>query len=368
MGAEIKPYRISIGDNVLDDLKFRLRNTRWPEAELVDDWSQGAPLQWIREVCRYWAEEYDWRQREARLNRFAQFTTEIDGLDIHFLHVRSPHPGAMPLIITHGWPGSVVEFQRAMPLLAAQGFDLVIPSLPGYAWSGRPQGPIGAGDVARIWRTLMTDVLGYRRFGAQGGDWGSAVTFRLGREHQDVVAAIHLNLFQALRPQGPDEVDESDYWRRVGELTMRESAYMLEHMTKPQTIGLALHDNPVGWAAWVIEKFHGWSDRRKPFEQSFSKDQLITNLMTYLVNDAVISSIWLYRGIVGEVPNAGRVEVPTGLALYPGEFYPYPSRAAAERAFNLQRWTEMTKGGHFAAMEEPQDFAADVGSFFQDYA
>jgi microsomal epoxide hydrolase len=360
------PFSIAVPDAVLDRIQERLtRATIGYAPEDDGDWRYGTDRAFLAELIAHWRDRYSWREAEAGLNALPQFRARIDGIDIHFYHLRN---GGFPLILTHGWPGSVVEFQRAMPLLAAQGFDLVIPSLPGYAWSGRPQGPIGAGDVARIWRTLMTDVLGYRRFGAQGGDWGSAVTFRLGREHQDVVAAIHLNLFQALRPQGPDEVDESDYWRRVGELTMRESAYMLEHMTKPQTIGLALHDNPVGWAAWVIEKFHGWSDRRKPFEQSFSKDQLITNLMTYLVNDAVISSIWLYRGIVGEVPNAGRVEVPTGLALYPGEFYPYPSRAAAERAFNLQRWTEMTKGGHFAAMEEPQDFAADVGSFFQDYA
>lgn len=363
-----RPFRIAVPDAVLERIDGQLARSRIGYAPEGDSgWQYGTDRLFLSELVDYWRVDYRWRDAEATLNLLPQYQSRIDGVDVHFYHLRSGR-GGFPLILTHGWPGSVVEFQAAMPLLTARGFDVIVPSLPGYAWSSRPAGPIGPDTVARLWRSLMTDVLGYERFGAQGGDWGSAVTHRLGSDHADVVAAIHLNLFQALRPGDSADSDEAQYWKRVGELTMKESAYMLEHMTKPQTIGLALHDNPVGWAAWVIEKFHGWRDERKDFEQSFTKDQLITNLMTYLVNDAVISSIWLYRGVMGELPFSGRIEVPTGLAVYPGEFYPYPSRAAAERAFNLRRWSEMPAGGHFAAMEEPEAFANDVGDFFQDFA
>ena len=214
----------------------------------------------------------------------------------------------------------------------------------------------------------MTETLGYMKFGAQGGDWGSAVTTNLGAFHGDVVAAIHLNLFMG-PPPGPEDDDESiAYRKRVRQLYARESAYMSQQQTKPQTLGLALHDNPVGWASWVIEKFHGWGDTRGDIFRRFSMDTLITNLMTYLVNDAVLSSVWMYYGARNEKPFKGRIEVPTGLALYPAEFIPYPSRRDAERVYNVQDWAELDAGGHFAALEEPEAFASNVGAFFKHYA
>jgi pimeloyl-ACP methyl ester carboxylesterase len=286
-------------------------------------------------------------------------------VDIHFYHVAPDNPARLPILLTHGWPGSVVEFQAVIPRLVAAGFPVVVPSLPGYGWSGRPPRPIGPKKVADMWRTLMVDVLGYPRFFAQGGDWGSAVTVQLGINHADVVDAIHLNFFMG-PPPGPDADGELlAYWGEVQALMQAESGYHHEQGTKPQTIGLALHDNPVGWAAWVVEKFWRWGDTKGEIESRFSKDQLITNLMSYLVTDNVMSSMWMYYGIGQEKLSPGPVPVPTALARYPAELYPMPSRSLAARQHNLVRWTEMVAGGHFAAMEEPEAFAQDVIAFFE---
>ena len=248
MSAEIKPYRISVGDDVLDDLKSRLRNTRWPEAELVDDWSQGAPLKWIKDICRYWAEDYDWRGREARLNRFAQFTTEIDGLDIHFLHVRSPHPEAMPLIITHGWPGSVVEFHKVIEPLtdptahggnAADAFHVVCPSLPGFGFSAKPTTTgWGVDRIASSWAVLM-DRLGYSRYGAQGGDWGSAVTTAIGAQDAEHCAGIHITLAMSARPnvEGQPTPEEARALKGIKHYADWDSGYSKQQSTRPQTLG-----------------------------------------------------------------------------------------------------------------------------------
>lgn len=359
-----RPFSIDVPQSVLDRIAARVRDARIGYAPADDaDWKYGTDAGYLAELVAYWRDQYDWRAAEARLNRFPQFKAQIEGIDIHFYHVKGDGSQRLPILLTHGWPGSVVEFQEAIPLLVAQGFDVVVPSLPGYAWSGRPAGPTGARAVARMWRTLMTGVLGYPRFCAQGGDWGSAVTAWLGTEHVDVVAGVHLNFFMAPPPSQDDDEEAREYWAKVRKMQAAESAYQFEHTTKPQTIGLALHDNPVGWAAWVIEKFHGWGDTHGVIESSFSKDQLITNLMTYLVNDAVLSSIWSYRGISLD-RFKGPVTAPTALAWFPGEFYPYPGRRLAERGYNVKRYTEMPDGGHFAAMEKPEAFARDVGAFF----
>lgn len=366
--STVTSFSIDVPQTKLDHIAKRLRETGIGYTPVDDEqWKYGTDARYLRELVEYWLDAYDWRSAEARLNQFPQFMANIDGLDVHFYHVKGDGLRSLPIILTHGWPGSILEFQEVIPLLTAQGFDVVVPSLPGYGWSQRPAKPVGAKSVARMWRTLMTDVLGYSRFGAQGGDWGSAVTARLGSEHVDVVAAVHFNLFQAPPPSQDDDDDARAYWNRIRKMQAISSAYFFEHTTKPQTIGLVLHDNPVGWAAWVIEKFHAWGDTHGDIESRFSKDQLITNLMTYLVNDAVQSSIWSYYGIANEVPFKGPVTVPTGLALFPAEFYPYPSRRLAGRGYNVTRWTEMPSGGHFAAMEEPEAFAREVAEFFAGF-
>ena len=366
----VRPFTIDVAQPILDRIRAKLALSQVGYAPADDrDWRYGTDAAWLATLLDYWRSRFDWRVAEAGLNRHPHFKAEIDGIDIHFVHIRATEAnGCPPILLTHGWPGSFYEFDAAIPLLVAQGFDLVVPSLPGYGFSGRPATPVGPRAVAKLWRRLMTEALGYQRFFAQGGDWGSPVTAWLGREHADVVAAIHLNLAVApLDGSGDDEA--TALWRnKVHGVRQAASAYMMEQATKPQTIGLALADSPLGFAAWVCEKFHGWGDTHGNIESRFSKDQLLTNIMIYLVNDAVQSSIWMYRTIFTEGRDDWRVPVPTGVALFPAEFMPYPPRSGAERAYNITRWTEMPAGGHFAAMEEPAAFAAEVGAYFATVA
>lgn len=362
----MEPFRIDVPQAKLDRIAAKLALCEVGYAPADDaDWRYGTDARWLAGLLDHWRTGYDWRRCEAELNSLPHFRTRIDDVDVHFIHVRGTGPAmAFPILLTHGWPGSVLEFMGVIEPLTAMGFDLVIPSLPGYGFSSRPPRPIGPAGVARMWRELMIDKLGYARFGAQGGDWGSAVTASLGADHGDVVAAIHLNLFMAPASTEGDDAETTAYRQAMSAVQLRESAYMMEHATKPQTIGLALADTPIGFAGWVAEKFHGWGDTGGAIESRFSKDWLLDNIMVYLVNDAVQSAIWMYHSIFTEQRPHRRIEVPTGLALYPREFMPYPPRSAAERAFNVADWQQMASGGHFAALEEPVAFAANVGSFF----
>lgn len=362
----IGPFRIDIPQSKLDHIAAKLALSEVGYAPEDDaDWKYGMDARWLGRLLHHWRTAYDWRRHEDRLNALPNFRTAVDGVDIHFIHVRSTaREKRLPLILTHGWPGSVNEFFGVIEPLTAMGHDLVIPSLPGYGFSGRPPKPISPEAIAGMWRKLMVEALGYGRFGAQGGDWGSAVTTALGAIHADVVAAIHLNLFVAPQSMEADDAATTRWRAELAAVQMRESAYAMEHMTKPQTIGLALADSPLGFAAWVCEKFRGWGDTHGDIESRFPLDALLDNLMTYLVTDNVQSAIWLYNSIMTAPRPDLRVEVPTGLALYPAEFMPYPPRSAADRAYNVVDWVEMPAGGHFAAMEEPQAFASNVGGFF----
>ncbi|HEY0850141.1 MAG TPA: epoxide hydrolase [Bradyrhizobium sp.] len=374
--SAVSPFRIAVPDAVLDDLKSRLRNTRWPEAELVDDWSQGAPLKWIKEVCGYWAEQYEWRNREALLNRFAQFTTDIDGLGIHFIHVRSPHPLAMPLIITHGWPGSVVEFHKVIePLVdpvafggnAVDAFHVVCPSLPGFGFSGKPATTgWGVDRIAQAWAVLM-DRLGYTRYGAQGGDWGSAVTTSLGAQDADHCAGIHITLAMATRPNvgeqpTPEEVRALEGIKHYADW---DSGYSKQQSTRPQTLGYALTDSPSGQAAWILEKFWAWTDCNGYPENIFSRDELLDNVMLYWITASAASSARLYWESFGpKRRTAHTVKVPTGVAVFPKEIVT-PVRKWMEASYiNITHWSEMPKGGHFAAFEQPDLFEREVRDFF----
>jgi pimeloyl-ACP methyl ester carboxylesterase len=378
MDNEIHPYRISVGEDVLDDLRSRLRGTRWPEAELVDDWSQGVPLGWIRDVCGYWAEQYDWRRREALLNRFSQFTTEIDGLGIHFLHVRSPHPEAMPLIVTHGWPGSIVEFQKVVEPLtnptahgarAADAFHLVCPSLPGFGFSAKPTTTgWGVDRIASAWARLM-DRLGYPRYGAQGGDWGSAVTTALGAQDPDHCAGIHITLAMGVRPNvegqpSPEEVRALDgikYYRDW------DSGYSKQQSTRPQTLGYGLTDSPSGQAAWILEKFWAWTDCDGNPENVLSRDELLDNVMLYWVTASAASSARLYwQSFAPGRRTIHKVNIPTGVAVFPREIVA-PVRRWMEGTYtDIRHWSEMPKGGHFAAFEQPEALVRDVRDFFRE--
>jgi len=374
--ATVRPFRVDVAEDVLTDLRTRLTRTRWPESETVDDWSQGMPLAYTRELAGYWRDHYDWRAREAKLNRFAQFTTTIDELDIHFIHQRSPHPDAFPLLITHGWPGSVAEFPHVIGRLTdptaygarpEDAFDVVCPSLPGFGFSGKPTSTgWGVDAIARAWQTLMTR-LGYRRYGAHGGDWGSVVTTALGRNPSGC-AAIHLTMPVAAAPPREDDGADSDSdaqaLSRLDYYQQWESGYQKQQATRPQTLGYGLVDSPVAQLAWIVEKFRSWMDCDGHPENAVSRDELLDNVMLYWVNGTGASAARLYWESSGAAfASSAYVAIPTGVAAFPKEIIRCP-RSWCDRVYNISHWTDMPRGGHFAALEQPDLLVADVRAFF----
>ncbi|HEX7146510.1 MAG TPA: alpha/beta fold hydrolase [Actinomycetota bacterium] len=383
MADEVHPFRLEVPEAELQDLRDRLASTRWPEPATVGDWSQGVPLGYLRELCGYWAEGYDWRATEARLNALPQFRTELDGLGIHFLHVRSPHPGALPLVLTHGWPGSVVEFLKAIgPLTdpvahggaAGDAFHVVCPSLPGYGFSDKPDRPgWGVERIARAWTELMAR-LGYHRYGAQGSDWGTSISASLGQQDPRHVAGVHLT--PPLAPPDPATFDDLtdreraalDDLERAGEW---ESGYSTEQATRPQTVGYGLVDSPAALGAWIIEKFWSWTDCDGHPENVLTRDELLDNLMLYWLPGTGASAARLYWESIRKVnrvlagPVADQVQVPTGCSIFPRELQ-RPSRRWAERRFaDIRYWNEPARGGHFAAFEQPELFVDEVRAFFR---
>jgi microsomal epoxide hydrolase len=383
MSDAIEPFEIAVPDAVLSDLRERLARTRFPDQIPGSGWDYGTDGAYLRELCDYWRDHYDWRAHEKQLNAFDQFRTDIDGQRIHFIHQRSPHADAMPLVITHGWPGSVYEFHKIIgPLTdptrhggsARDAFHVVCPSMPGYGFSG-PTRKTGWDvlAVASCVSQLMAR-LGYDRYGAQGGDWGAIVTSQLGAIDADHVCGIHLNMVVAPPPPGvanpmeglsPEELADV---AGLGEFQTKETAYQQIQGTKPQTLGIALNDSPAGLASWIVEKFRTWSDCGGDVESRFSKDELLTNITLYWVTETINSSIRLYcesmrSGRFG--PVGSRVEVPTAGAIFPGEII-RPPRSWAEAHFNVKRWTRMPSGGHFAALEEPVALVDDVRAFFAE--
>jgi pimeloyl-ACP methyl ester carboxylesterase len=361
--VEPTPFRIDVPQSTVDDLRDRLRRTRWPEPEPVGDWSQGVPLGRLRELCRHWAAGYDWRATERRLNAIPQCRTDIDGLSIHFLHVRSPNPGATPVILTHGWPGSFLEFERALSLLAADGaFHVVVPSLPGYAFSGKPTATgWGIHRIARAWCELMTR-LGYGRFVAAGSDWGTSISTSIALQHPERLLGLHL--VPPLVAPGDDELTEAERaaLRDQDERTRHGSGYSAMHGTRPQTIGYALLDSPAGLAAWIGEKLWTWTDPAGGLGYA----QVLDNLTLYWVTGTAASSARLYWESIDEVAGwftagtGATVAVPTGAVVFPAEV-PRPSRRWAERRFtDIVHWSEPARGGHFGAWEQPEQFVADL--------
>ena len=378
MPAPIEPFEIDVSDLVLDDLADRLATTRFPD-ELDDTgWEYGMPVGYLRELVEYWRHAYDWRTHEAQLNELANFRTEIDGQQIHFVHARATDADALPLLLIHGWPGSVVEFLDVIPKLidpqnhggrAADAFHVVVPSLPGYGFS-EPTRTRGWDPerIARAFIELMAR-LGYTRYAAQGGDWGAQIATRIGALDPEHCAAIHLNMPIAARPAEPVALTDEEQAELAAfrQFQREESAYSLEQGTKPQTLGVSLNDSPAGLLAWIIEKFRAWSDCDGDPENAFTRDQLLTNVMVYWVTRTITSSARLYRearlaGLRGEVPQY--VGVPTGVARYPREILRFP-RAWVDQRYNVTHWAVMPRGGHFAAMEQPDLFTDDLRTFFR---
>jgi epoxide hydrolase len=378
MSDVIETFHIGMDQSDLEDLRSRLRRTRFPDQIAGTEWEAGIPVAYLRELVGYWMDTYDWRREEDGLNGFAHFRTRIDGQSIHFIHARSPHQGAFPLLLTHGWPGSIVEFLEVIPRLtdppahggrAEDAFHVVAPSLPGYGFSEPPR--IRGWDVRRIAQAFIALMarLDYRRYGAQGGDWGAQVTARIGALDPGHCAALHLNMPIGARPADPgtltdeEQADLADMTR----FTRQEAGYANEQGTKPQTLGVGLNDSPAGLLAWIVEKFQAWSDCGGHPENCFSRDQLITNVMLYWMTQTATSSARLYwetnqSGVLTD--KLPFIDVPTGVARYPKEVLRWP-RSWVEQQFNVTHWATMPRGGHFAAMEQPVLFADDLAEFFR---
>jgi len=376
MSDRIEPFRIAATDEQLDDLRRRLRATRFPERECVDDWSQGIPLAYVQDLCAYWAEKYDWRAREAGLNRFPQFTTEIDGVSIHFIHARSPHANAMPLVVSHGWPGSIVEFHKVIEPLAnptafggdaRDAFHVVCPSLPGYGFSGKPQrNGWNVQRIARAWSQLMPR-LGYRRYAAQGGDWGAMVTTCIGIQDPDHCLGIHLNM--PIAPPDPATMNDLTEKEKSALAGMQhyndwDSGYSKQQSTRPQTVGYGLTDSPAGQAAWVIEKFWSWTDCDGHPENVLTRDELLDNVMLYWLPGNAASSARLYWESF-RTPPMEPISIPVGCSIFPKEIFRTSRRWAEKRFSKLVHFNELAKGGHFAAFEQPETFVREVRDCFR---
>ena len=381
---DVRPFTIAVEDSVLEDLQQRLADTRWPDEIPDTGWDYGSNLAYLKELVEHWRTKFDWRAQEAKLNAFSHFKSEVDGLDIHFIHEKGKGPNPIPLVITHGWPSCFFEMTKIIPLLAdpashggdaADSFDVVAPSLPGFGFSDHAQDRgMEVQRVAGMWNKLMTENLGYPKFAAQGGDIGSGVTARLGYAHADTLYGIHLTsitrptpyLGPGCRPVTDAEqalIAQRDKW------FADEGGYNHIQGTKPQTLAYGLNDSPVGLAAWIVEKYRTWSDCGGDVEKSYTKDELLTIVTIYWVTQTISSSTRMYfenQKNLWAMEKDQKVPAPAGMAMFPQEISK-PPREWGERSYDVRRWTEMHSGGHFAALEEPQLLAEEVRAFFRDF-
>ena len=360
-----QPFRLAVPDADLADLKERLGRVRWPDEPPLEAWSTGSSLAYMKGLVEYWRDGFDWRAAEAKLNAFPQFTVPVQGIDLHFIHAPGKRLGAMPLLLSHGWPGSVFEFMRLIPLLQ-EDFTVVAPSLPGYGLSFKPGQPrFGAEAMAEACAELMTGVLGYQRYGCQGGDWGASISSVLGLRYPKNLTGIHLNLLVVRRD--PQLTDDKKYLAQLNHFLREETGYQAIQGTKPQTLAYGLTDSPAGLAAWIVEKFHSWSDCDGNPENAIPRDEMLANIALYWFTGAIGASFWPYYARLHEgwpIPEGGTIGVPMGYAEFPQEILS-PPRALAQKTYtDIRRWTVMPKGGHFAALEQPAALAREVRAFF----
>jgi pimeloyl-ACP methyl ester carboxylesterase len=379
-------FQIAIPQQTLIDLDERLKNTRWPDELPGTGWDYGTDRSYLKGLVNYWQRDYNWREQESKLNALPQFKTDIDGIGIHYIHEEGKGPDPMPIILTHGWPDSFLRFEKIIPMLtdpAAYGadpmdsFTVVVPSIPGFGFSDRPETDKEIFQVHDLWAALMSKTLGYTRFGAHGGDWGSIITEQLARSHGELLAGIHLaDIFFTHTFQKPKDLSaaEQEYLDSMQKFQMEQGAYNMIQSTRPQTLAAGLYDSPTALAAWFVEKFEAWNDGHGDLEKYFTRDEILTNIMIYWVTGTIGSSFLPYYDLM----NAGALTwiaekvkewtgssgVPTAFAMFPKD-NTHPPREWAERFFNVQRWTQMERGGHFTAMEEPELLARDIRAFFR---
>lgn len=377
----VERFQIQVTNEILNDLKYRLNHVRWPDQMADISWERGTELGYLQSLISYWCAQFNWRKQEAELNRLSQYLCNVDGIDIHFVHERGKGPHPIPIILTHGWPDSFIRYQKIIPLLTdpahfggdpEDSFDVIVPSVPGFAFSGQPQ-QTGVSNfrTSELWAKLMTEELGYHKFAAAGGDVGSSVTRYLAFNHPELLIGIHLTDIGIIRnlitsQDAELSQEELQYKKSASAWISQEGAYMSIQSTKPQTLAYGLSDSPVGLAAWIIEKFRSWSDCNGDLRQSFSEDELLTNIMLYWVTNSVGTSAHLYYENTHFLPLIGYIEVPTGVAVFPADILP-PPRVWAERNLNIVHWATMPRGGHFTAMEDPESLAKDIREFYRPF-
>ena len=374
----VNPFQYKVSEDVLENIVRRVADYPWHEMPDDGGWDYGTNLDYLKELCAYWVDEFDWRAQETKINSFSNFKALVDGIDMHFIFEEGSGENPTPLMISHGWPGSVSEFFDLIEPLAhperfggdiEDAFTVIAPSLPGFGFSGRPPRPYGPRKMAGVINSLMTDTLGFSNYLAQGGDWGGAICSWLGYDHASTCSAIHINVLTMRHPNGPQTPQEIAWSEQFDQKQIMQDGYRTQQATRPQTLSYAMMDSPVGIAAWLIEKFHDWSDVPiGGIESAHSKDELLTNIMIYITTGTFNSASWIYYGRREEggrilSPKGKRVEVPTGCAVFPKEILTWPPKSYAERIYNIQHWTEMPRGGHFAALEEPDLLLNDIRKF-----
>lgn len=372
----VQPFEVHIAQAVLDDLRDRLVRTRWPDQVAGAGWDYGADLAYLQELLEYWQNRFDWRAQEGAINTFAQFRANVDGFGLHFIHERGKGPDPVPLLLLHGWPSSFVQMLKLTPLLtdpaahggdAADSFDVIVPSLPGYGFSDRPtERGMSVGRIAELFATLMTAGLGYRRYAGRGTDLGAGVLAQLAITHGDALIGLHYSGTNPYLGAVPDDLtaEEREFVANAQRWMQTEMAYAMEHSSKPQTLAYGLNDSPAGLAAWIVEKFWRWSDCDGDLERVFTKDELLTNLTIYWATETINSSIRLYYETARDPGSWGRAEVLTATLAFPKDMFPTP-RSWVERSGRVDRWTEAPRGGHFPEWEQPEPVAEDIRAFFR---
>ena len=377
----INPFKVKIPDEIIQNINSKVKNYSWHEMPDDGGWDYGTNLDYMKEFSKYWVENYNWRETEKKINRFKNFKCNIDNIDIHFIHEKGSGKNPRPLLLTHGWPGSIVEFLHIIEKLAhpekfggneEDAFDVIVPSLPGFGFSSRPARPIGPRKMSSIFNKLMTDKLGYKKYIAQGGDFGGTICTWLAYDFPKNLIGIHINILITRHPDGPQTSEEKEWQERFRKDQRIEDGYRTQQATKPQTLSYAMMDSPVGVAAWIIEKMRGWSDLKNgDIESVYSKEILLSNIMIYLVTKTFNTASWIYYGRREE---GGRslpkehlpLKVPTAIAVFPKEYLEWAPRSYVERIYNVKRWTKMSKGGHFAALEQPELLIKDITEFSKE--
>ena len=374
----IKPFKLNIPEKTLQEIYTKVKNYPWHEMPEDGGWKYGTNLEYMKELSSYWVKDFNWRKHETEINKFSNFTTVVDDIEIHFIYEKGSGSNPTPLLLMHGWPGSIVEFLHIIEKLAhpekfggniEDAFDVIAPSLPGFGFSGKPSKPIGPRKMAAILNKLMTEKLEYKIYLAQGGDWGATIANWIGYDHSKSCKAIHINCLTMRHPDGPQTKQEEEWQQRFNKDQTMQDGYRTQQATKPQTLSYGMMDSPVGIAAWIIEKMYSWSDLKdNNIESVYSKDTLLTNIMVYVVTKTFNTSTWIYYGRREEggrffPKEFKRIKIPTAVAIFPAEMSEWPPRSYVDRMFNITQWTEMPSGGHFAALEEPELLVNDLVRF-----